>query len=717
MPKVLIVSPTETAIARALIAQTLRNLGIDYAFATNSSINASVNTPAGAFAPDSPDLRNYFRQYDAVIVTEQPRYATNLSTGASARWLGWNAPEDPPIAYCGWNFATTVSQYDGQLPSDFPLIRIDASNLSETAALADEGASINWSTFAHRHGTPVYLHREAATVYVPTACGFPEGSSRPIAYWRYNPTLHSTLANQPYTHPVALNGKAGEILATPANLPPDADSYPPNTVIAYRYYNRFLLPTIARTGAAPSLFPALFRANPYPDLFWLLYALKLCRVPPAWSVPLQLETDHPLELRPQSANLTDLMKAQIKRDNFDWLRSFCRTTGLVLCNGVQVGGRDRSPTETNRHWVVINHSDPDIRAMFQQAHKILVTGHREGTLMCGVHDHSINDTRGYGARNEMTNFVRHSDAGSRYGAPNNVPIQHGRYCVAKHVAPNGVPPDAIETTIGDTTILEWDFTGRMSGTSTTITTMPMQNVHAARVVLESELMEMQAMGFPDGHCGEHRYTNTAANNAGGIAWWQAAKELGFRALRSSYCCNEHSNPATPGANNQTVPPHRIWHGVHLLHPTALDIASSSEPSTWGLYDPNAGATNRHAVGLFGLDSTSGDITAQWSTNRHAAAWRAHRRALCHLTANYLSASIMQLSACYFHPAWHWYGTSPTQSVARFDGENILNANGQPHWNPTVELLENLRVIVSVLSDYLKFGSISDLIMVRERVLT
>ncbi|OYT68500.1 MAG: hypothetical protein CFK48_11385, partial [Armatimonadetes bacterium CP1_7O] len=68
------------------------------------------------------------------------------------------------------------------------------------------------------------------------------------------------------------------------------------------------------------------------------------------------------------------------------------------------------------------------------------------------------------------------------------------------------------------------------------------------------------------------------------------------------------------------------------------------------------------------------------------------------------------------PVSCWYGCNPDTPVARFDSENILNANGQPHWNPTVELMENMRVIVRVLSDYLQFGSVSDLIAVRERVM-
>lgn len=716
MAKVLVVGIHPSNPRWSVLLQGLRALGIDADFAYAQSKNATVQTPAGAFASGSPDLRNYFKQYDAVLVVEQSGVAWNNSGGirAAVRWLGWNNADDTPIAYLGWHFGTANTEIDGELPADFPLIRINPSD-DATYAFADSGAAIAWNTRS-KHGTPVYFVREQATIYVPTICmmdGY-TGNYR-VLYWRFNPTTHSTLANQTYSHRVALNERAGELLVVPASLPPDGDTYPTNTVIGYRYYNRFFLPRPVVQGQG-------YRWH-YPleehHIFWLLYALKVCGVAPQRAIPLQIETDHPLELRPQSANLTDFQKAVIKRECFAWWRDFCSQTGLVVVNGVQVGGRDRQ-TDTTRHWRVINHSDPDIRAVFQQAHQILVDGHREGVLPCGPHDHTINDTRGYGARREMSNFTRHADAGFRYAAPNNVPIQHGRVCVARHVCPSGAAgADAIETVIGDDTIVEWDFTGRTSDTGATIATMPMQNVHAARMILESDIAEMLALGFPDGYCGEHRYTNTAANNSGGLAYWQAAKELGFKAIRSGYCCNEHSTSPPPGGNNQTVPPNWVWEGFHLLINFPLDIASSSEPSTWGLYDPDAGGSNRHAVGYFGLDSSTGDISSIWTSDLPTAAWRAHQRALCRLTGDWLSINVVYLGAAYIHPAWSWYGANPSEPVARFEdalSRGWLNANNQPHWNPTVELMENMREIVRVLSGYVKFGSITELMDLRERVM-
>jgi hypothetical protein len=90
--------------------------------------------------------------------------------------------------------------------------------------------------------------------------------------------------------------------------------------------------------------------------------------------------------------------------------------------------------------------------------------------------------------------------------------------------------------------------------------------------------------------------------------------------------------------------------------------------------------------------------------------------MCVLTSLWLSISVGNLGAPYIHPVASWFGASPQQPVARFAGTGILNAAGFPHWNPTVELMEIMRDIVVVLSDYLKFGSVSDLLILREKLL-
>jgi hypothetical protein len=60
--------------------------------------------------------------------------------------------------------------------------------------------------------------------------------------------------------------------------------------------------------------------------------------------------------------------------------------------------------------------------------------------------------------------------------------------------------------------------------------------------------------------------------------------------------------------------------------------------------------------------------------------------------------------------------SPSRVLDRFDGWNILNAANQPHYNHAVELLENMDAVVRLLPDVLYWGTITDVMDHRERVM-
>jgi hypothetical protein len=686
MPRVLIVSEEPGFIGTSILVNALRNLGITSDLAYGTSPTGMLQTGAGAFSGASPDLRHYFRQFDAVFVVERRTWDSSNGVGIAAHWLRWNANDDTPILYFGWNLSSVATQINGLLPADFPLIRPNPTSettLRYTVAIADNGARL-WETHRQRFGTAIYLLREHKTLYIPTACC--RGNDNRIAYWRLDPARHATL------------GASGEILAIPA-IQPD-ESYAQDVIAAYRYKNHYFMPIVCRST---SLYAHHVDHNIFLDVFWLIYGLKLVGVLPCWQLPLHFETDHPIQL--WGANqLTDVAKLSIIRDTFAWWRDFCRQTSLVVCNGVRVGGRDRF--STTMHWNLLHHSNPDIRSVAQQIHAILVNEHTK-SLPCGVHDHTLAGGNGYWGAVVHRGFRRHSDSGYRYAAPNSVPFRHGKISCARHVLPEGgLTGSLLEDEIGGIRFVEQmdiaDYTG-----SAVQFDLPMGNVHAARMILEGEIAEMRAMGFPDGHCGEHRYTNTARNFSGGEAYWQAALEMGFRALRSDYRCN-----ATAVGQLKCLPPNRIWKGLHLLPHGSLDVSRSGSGGCWGLYDPTPGLSfTGHAVGNWELDY-EGDITGDYPNT----VWRAYRRAMCVLTSLWLSLSVGNLGAPYIHPVASWFGASPQQPVARFAGTDILNAAGFPHWNPTVELMEIMRDIVVVLSDYLKFGSVSDLLTLREKLL-
>jgi hypothetical protein len=259
MPKVCLITRDLTTHNKVW-TQVLRHLGIDYTICVASSggVGATIQTPQGGLAANSADLRNYFRQFDAVICCDHARTLSETAViNYSVYWLGWNAPEDPAFLFFNPHFSTAITEsaYNSNFPSDFPIVRPNASDLAGTLYAADGGSpSVGTPLFAggvEARGACVLFLAENIRAHVMTVCnahGASASSNVVPYYWKLNPALHSTLANTNYTHRVARNGKAGEILAVPA--PPtnseDTETYPSDCVVAYRYRNIFWLPHAIR---------------------------------------------------------------------------------------------------------------------------------------------------------------------------------------------------------------------------------------------------------------------------------------------------------------------------------------------------------------------------------------------------------------------------------------------------------------------------------------
>ncbi len=692
--------------------QILRNLGIDYTLciATNTTTSASVQTPQGVFAAGSPDLRNYFRQFDAVILCDNTNNLSDTSfINYSVFWMRWNDSEDPAFLFFNPHFsaAITDSGYNSNFPSDFPIVRPNPSDIAGTLYPADGGSPSPFTPLVlvgfGARGACALFPAENIRAHVQTICN--THTNHIPYYWKLDATKHSTLASTPYTHRVARNGRAGEILAVPA--PPisseDTETYPNDCVIAYRYRNIFWLPhAMARTQRAVNIWDA----DTSPFVFWLLYGLQAAGVRPRYRLPVQIETDHPLEAYPSTPpfNLSFQQQLELHRAQFDYMRDFARRKNTAVINGVRVGGRHRT-ISTSFHWnLMYSTSVPaEARAVAQQVNQLLIAGHREGTLPCGIHDHTAGNYQGgYWLGDVRANFRRHS--GMRYGAPNNVPIDRGRFCVAPHVLPAGVAgADAQTVQVGDTEMVEWNFTGRTSGAGDTFD-LPLGNIHAARIIIESEIEEMLALGFPDGYCAGHKYTNTAANASGGECYWQALKEFGFRGVRSASACNDPHRTKRVVAN-------RSWHGFHLITDENFDLTTTVY--AWGLYHPDA-PSGGDAVRRWRLDHGS-DISSNWTT-QPVAAWRAYRRVMCLAMSRWVSTTAVVLGAFYIHPNNAAMIISPSDPLARFDGWSKRNVIGEPHYCHPVELLENMDAIVRLLPEYLYWGTITDVMDHRERVM-
>jgi hypothetical protein len=706
-PKVCLVVNSLGVFNRAW-TQILRNLGIDYTLciATSRTISANIQTPQGVFAAGSPDLRNYFRQFDAVILCDNTGNLAEASfINYSVFWMGWNDPEDPAFLFFNPHFSTAITEsaYNSNFPADFPIVRPNPSNIAGTLHAADGGSAASFTPLAAAtnggRGACVLFLAENTRAHVMTICN--THTDNIPYYWRLDTAKHSTLASTTYTHRVARNGRAGEILAVPASptSSEDTETYPTDCVVAYRYRNCFWLPNaISRRQDIATA------GNPF--LFWLLYGLQLAGVRPRYKLPVQVETDHPLAATGTDAPFNHSIATQmgILEASWDYMRDFARRTGTAIISGVNVGTKYRS--QGNRaHWHLLYSTSRTQaeRGAAMRVHQILVAGHREGTTPCGVHDHTIGGARGYWAVATNTGFARHN--GMRYGAPNDVPIARGNSCVAPHVLPAGVAgADAQTVQVGDTELVEWDIP--TSGAGTTFD-LPMGSIHAARIIIESEIEEMLALGFGDGYCAGHRYTNTAANNSGGECYWQTLKEFGFRGVRSASACNTN-------LNTKRVAPNSLWHGFHLVREIPLDIYNATSADfSWGLYHPSAPGGG-DAVQYLSLDH-SNDISTDWATNP-AKAWRAYRRVLCMAAGRWLAMTAVTLGSEYFHPMECLMPAAPNRVLERFDGWNILNAADQPHYNHAVELLENMDAVVQLLPEYLYWGTITDVMDHRERVL-
>jgi hypothetical protein len=707
-PKVCLIT-REFGIFNRAWTQILRNLGIDYTLCvtTSGSISASIQTPQGVFAAGSADLRGYFRQFDAVILCDNTNdLATTSLINYSVFWMSWNAPEDPAFLFFNPHFSAAITQsgYNSNFPSDFPIVRPNPSDIAGTLYPADGGSASAGDPLGQAatraRGMCILFLAENIRAHVQTICN---AHSNIPYYWKLDTAKHSTLASTPYTHRVARNGRAGEILAVPA--PPisseDTETYPSDCVVAYRYRNIFWLPhAMSRAQRAVNLWDA--EVSPF--VFWLLYGLQAAGVRPRYRLPVQIETDHPLEALGASDNPPYSLKQQCDflLVSWDWMRDFARRKGTAIVNGVRVGGRDRN-ANSRQHWAILyNTSFPaEARDAAMRVHQILVAGHREGTTPCGPHDHTIGNSDGLWGSAVNTGYRRH--AGRQRGTPNDVPIARGRCCVAPHVLPAGVASaDAQTVQVGDTEMVEWDIP--TSGAGTTFD-LPMDNIHAARMIIEGHIDEMLALGFPDGYCGGHKYTNPAGNNSGGECYWQALKEFGFRGIRSSSNCT--------GIFIKRVPPNRIWHGFHLVGAQPNDNCSSGAVFSRGLYLPSAPAGG-DAVRHYSLDHGS-DISANWATQQ-VAAWRAYRRLLCQTTSIWLHATVVELSGAYFHPNQSLMCVSLADPVAPFEGWSRLGPYGTPHYNHAVELLENMDAVVRLLPEYLYWGTITDVMDHRERVM-
>lgn len=691
MSKILLVIPE----ARPHIApRILRLLGIDYDIAYYAGGAGNLQTPHGEFAwNDDTGIRAYLRNYTAVLAGLEYAHAnTGIYTHLrSLRWLAFNDPEDPPVAYLGCppNAVHTGFTY----PSDCPIIRPTISDDANTMFQITSGG-------VSTAGLKLRFHRENTELYT-TAIAFERSSAGVPCLFRLDLAKHAAL------------GAQGEILVEPVA---EDLTIPANTVAAYRYKNRYFLP-IVLAPRDPNTRPSSGAWG----LFWLFYALKCLNVPTRYSIPIYMVMDDALTLHgiPTGAEAilpTFAQWTHIAKETYRYLAEVIYPrSGLAMVCGLFTGGRyDRRSVAVpheNTHWDLVERGrrwtgsawetlDTTTQANLREWHNLLVR-HCQGALPCTPHDHTLSLRANW----NYSNFKRHADAGYPHAAPNNVPITRGTTLVKADAYPAAPPSGYRERFIDGERYYEWGFT--TSGATDTISNINPNNLYGARVLWEAVQAEMRALGFPDlATHPDYALLIAPGGMTGDPSLWRALRERGVRAIRANlprgaYGPPFDSNPVLWGF------PYATRDEIHFFLNADLD-ASAQYDSNFGLYHPTY--ASRTPVGRFGLEA-SGDISSLWNTDRPTASQRAYRRAICVLTDRwFLCAGLTH--ALMTHP-YNWMTwadpANPTRPFDKNDPDSRINF--------LLELAWNMERIVAVLSPYLKFGSVSDAIALRERVMS
>jgi len=693
-PKVLLI--TDAATTRAgWVLTALRLMGFTaeraYTYPSGSEIRLAFPNAEHRLDIDDASLRNRLREYHAVLIVHSTETYSNTNTPISYtfRFLGWNAPQDPPFAYFGIHFATNRTAV--VFPSDFPLVRPDRANLASTAHKI--GPSANQ---AQAQTLRVRLTRENAECYLPIITDIETNDGYYV--WRLNTTAHNAL------------GSAGEVLAEVIGEDYVFDATP---ICAYRYKNCYLLPRLLRALDTP----AGAVNTPRPEqAFWLLYALKCIGLAPRYALPIMMMLDDVQDIGVDTAPrftgapyVNDWLRNRLM--TYEWYATeFFPRTQVPLWAAITTGGRYGTDYIRQGAWHLfmrgrralstnfLNTADEPLDAtgvsLAQQMLQLFVREQNRSMRFCW-HDH----------RNILSSpggLSRHTDAGYPLAAPNDVPVAHGQMVRKGHIPP---PANAVEIEIDGE--VYYDIAPTMSGSAAVVSYTP-RSLHAARILVERNRAEMHALGFADGGVGgADRFQITAGVNSGSPAVMQALYESGARIVRSSI-------PARSDENIQTTPFVPI-RGVWVWGSTTLD-GQSEIPllNSYGLYDA-ANPTRSYVGSRTAERDPGGDISSIWTTDPVRARLRAYRRLMGFLLDGYLGAAVSPLRMVFHHPPALLGWCDPADPLRRFNAEDsVPSGSPGPYINMLLEFWLNFEVVYRVLRDYLTPATGELVIATRER---
>jgi len=634
---------------------------------------------------DSAELRTRLRNYHAVLI--HPTYdrlaEANLPIAYTLRFLNWTAAQDPAFVYFSVHFGTHRTAVP--IPSDLPLVCPNPTNLAATTHLADPSGG---SPYAYT--MRVRLVREQTELYLPCYTN----ESNPMHLWRLDVAKHNAL------------GSAGEVLGEVIGEDHVFDATP---VCAYRYRNCYLLPTIV-FGCAP--YGAYRHRQARPEhLFWLFYALKCIGLPPRYKLPVLLQLDDfqqiggPLTPRfPGAPFVNDWLRTHLA--TYEWYANeFFPRTEIPLWAALTTGGRYGLYYGAwrllidKRRMLQGGGTEPLDSTGAALADQLLRLFQREQgrSMRICFHDHdrllSVAGTE-----------TRHSDSGYPLAAPNDVPVAHGRVVRKGYISP---PANAVEIEVDGATY--YDIAPPRTGASGTFLYAP--NLHAARILIERNVAEMKAMGFPDGGIGgEARFHITAGEHFGSVAVMQALYEIGVRICR----CGMPPLFATERGSNRLLEPVR---GVWIYGSRVVDggnAVTAGELNNTGLYD--AEQPDRSFIGAAGGMNPNNDVTSIWTTDPIRAQLRAYRRCVGMFSEAVLDAVASPTYMVFHHPTICQCWSDPVDPLRRFAPTDTLPSGSPgPYINILLESWINFEGMYRVLSGYLMPATGANVIATRERL--
>jgi hypothetical protein len=693
-PKVLLI--TNAATARAgWVLTALRLMGFTaeraYTYQSGSEIRLALPNAEHRLDIDDASLRNRLREYHAVLIAYsagESYSSTNTPISYTLRFLGWNAPQDPPFAYFGIHFATNRTAV--AFPSDFPLVRPDRANLASTAH------KIGPDLFqAQTQTLRVRLTRENAECYLPIITDREPNDG--VYVWRLNTTAHNAL------------GSAGEVLAEVIGEDYVFDTTP---ICAYRYKNCYLLPRLLYALDAPA-----GAMNIIPQqAFWLLYALKCIGLAPRYALPVMMMLDDLQSIGVDTAPrftgapyVNDWLRNRLM--TYEWYAmEFFPRTQVPLWAAITTGGRygtdyirwgawnlfmrGRRQISTDYNNPVDEALDATGVQLAQQMLQLFVREQNRSMRFCW-HDHRV-------TFRSPRSLSRHTDAGYPLAAPNDVPVAHGQMVRKGHIPP---PVSAVEIEIDGE--VYYDIAPTMSGSAAVVSYTP-RSLHAARILVERNRAEMHALGFADGGVGgADRFHIAAGGTYGSPAVAQALYESGVRILRTSI-------PADSEENTQTTPFVPI-RGVWVWESDTLDgQTADSNLNSYGLYDA-ANPTRSYVGSITAVRDPGGDISSIWTTDPVRARRRAYRRLMGFLLDGYLGAAVYPQQMAFSHPLTLLGWCDPADPLRRFNAEDsVPSGSPGPYINMLLEFWLNFEVVYRVLSGYLTPATGALVIATRER---